>query len=78
MAKQKRKNSAKRHPLVLYGLRVADASDYLGVPKHTLNQLRSRGGGPPYTKLGRAVFYEQNDLDHWIRRKKFRSTADYL
>jgi hypothetical protein len=35
-----------------------------------LAQLRSLGGGPPFVKVGRKVFYPQYTADEWERRRK--------
>jgi len=70
-----KKRKANRHlPRVM---RVWDAAKYLGIPESTLNQLRSSGGGPRYSKVGRSILYELHDLDAWIQAKKFNSTAEY-
>ena len=82
MRKRKRKRKMtiktnKQHPIVAHGLRSSDAAEYLGLQKTTLAVLRTKGGGPPFTKLGRLIFYDLHDLDAWIRARKYKSTADY-
>lgn len=47
-------------------LDAAGASAYLGLAKHTLDQWRSKGVGPRYTKLGGAIRYRIADLDAFI------------
>ena len=57
-------------------LNVRAAALYIGVSKSFLDQLRIRGGGPPYIKIGQKVLYDVRDLDRWIEERKFKSTAD--
>jgi len=42
----------------------------------TLETLRIRGGGPTFSKLGRRVVYQREDLDGWLAERKRRSTSD--
>jgi hypothetical protein len=42
----------------------------------TLEKRRVRGGGPPYHKLGRLVWYSLRDLDDWIASGRRLSTCD--
>jgi excisionase family DNA binding protein len=56
-------------------LTVKEAAEYLRVGVQTLNNLRVKGGGPPYIKMGAAVRYDTEDLDAWIDQKKRQSTS---
>ncbi|TIQ40896.1 MAG: helix-turn-helix domain-containing protein [Mesorhizobium sp.] len=52
-------------------LNPKQASRYLlekGVPRSpvTLRNLRVKGGGPHFRKLGNSVYYEPELLDEWI------------
>jgi predicted DNA-binding transcriptional regulator AlpA len=50
------------------GLRkTAQAAGYLGLNPGTLANLRARGLGPRYVKLGSAVRYYESDLDAWAQ-----------
>lgn len=51
------------------------AADYLGLSPATLETLRTRGGGPPFSKLGRRVVYAREDLDAWLIHRKRSSTS---
>jgi excisionase family DNA binding protein len=42
------------------------AALYSGVSRSWLRQLRHKGGGPAYHKLGRRVLYERAALDEWL------------
>lgn len=52
------------------------AARYLGLSPKTLETLRTRGGGPPFLKLGRRVVYRKTDLDTWLAARVRRSTSD--
>jgi len=52
------------------------AASYLGLSPATLETLRTRGGGPPFVKLGRRVVYRRTDLDEWLAHRTRRSTSD--
>lgn len=52
------------------------AAEYLGLSPATLETMRSRGGGPPFVKLGRRVVYQREDLDAWLAERRRTSTSD--
>ncbi len=52
------------------------AAEYLGLSPATLETLRTRGGGPPFVKLGRRVVYRREDLEAWLAQGRRRSTSD--
>jgi hypothetical protein len=41
-----------------------------------LQQLRQRGGGPPFLKIGRRVLYDWADFCQWLDCQKMSSTSD--
>jgi len=43
-----------------------DAALFLGLSVRTLQQWRVSGGGPRYTKLGRAVRYSPSDINAFV------------
>ena len=53
-----------------------EASKITSIPTPTLRTLRSKGGGPPFVKIGRSVRYEVTDLIAFMRRRRTVSTAD--
>jgi excisionase family DNA binding protein len=59
-------------------LRTQQAADYLNLPASTLEKLRSQGGSPPYSKLGRIIVYALGDLDAWVEDRKRTSTSDVV
>jgi len=59
-------------------MRTPQASQYLALSESTLNKLRVFGGGPRYIKSGRAVLYDQRDLDDWLESHKRSSTSEQI
>ncbi len=51
-------------------------ADLLGVSPGWLRQLRLRGGGPQYAKLGRAVRYRVGDILAWANSHVRHSTSE--
>ena len=47
-------------------------AEMLGYCPRTLQRKRTEGKGPAFTKIGRKVFYELNDLQEWIDSGKIR------
>lgn len=52
------------------------ASSISGVPVATLCTLRSRGGGPPFLRIGRSIRYRVDLLRTWRDAHLVTSTAD--
>jgi hypothetical protein len=46
-------------------LNTAQAAHYVSLSKYTLERKRVTGGGPPFRKHGRHVFYHIDDLEAW-------------
>lgn len=42
----------------------------LNLKEGTLRVWRTRGFGPPYLKLGRAVRYNPADVDAWLQQRQ--------
>ena len=57
---------------------VQQASEYLGLAVSTLNKWRCHGGGPVFSKMGRSVRYQQQNLDNYIETSKRSSTSDFI
>lgn len=47
-------------------LTTAEAAQYLGLAKSTLQNQRSAGVGVPFRRIGRAVRYVRAELDEFI------------
>lgn len=43
----------------------------------TLNNWRTNGNGPPFTKIGGAVLYPMSKLVEWEERNTVKSTSQY-
>jgi len=56
-------------------MRTRAAAEYCGSTTSTFNKLRVYGGGPAYSKLGRTVVYDPDDLDSWLAANKRKSTS---
>lgn len=55
---------------------TAMAAEWVGLHKRRLEELRHKGGGPAYVKLGRRCYYVADALDQWIQEQSVRSTAE--
>ncbi|HEX3646891.1 MAG TPA: helix-turn-helix domain-containing protein [Pseudonocardiaceae bacterium] len=49
---------------------VDDVAEYLGVPKQTLYQWRTRGYGPVGSRIGKHVRYNPADVKSWVDSRK--------
>jgi hypothetical protein len=52
------------------------AAEQLCLSERTLERWRVSGGGPPFAKLGKRIFYRQSDLDDWIASRLCHSTSE--
>lgn len=61
-------------------LTTAEAAEYLGLSKPTLERFRLTGAGPVYAKLTPGnrgpVRYRRTDLDAWLASRIVRSTSE--
>lgn len=57
-------------------LTTAECARWLAVSEQTLRNMRTRGGGPPCTKVGRAVRYVASDVEAYLAaRREHRTPA---
>ena len=61
---------------LLVFLTEQQAADIFQCSVRTLQRHRLIGDGPPYSKLGRLVRYEQPALIAWMRSKRRTSTSE--
>ena len=47
-------------------IRTKIAAGYTGLSPRTLENLRLKGTGPSYSKVGRIVLYDRHELDRWL------------
>lgn len=57
-------------------LRTPAAAEHLNGSVSWLNKLRMTGDGPLYSKLGRIVLYNIDDLDRWVTANRRHSTSE--
>ena len=57
-------------------VRTREASESSGIPVRSLEAWRLRGGGPPYYAVGRAVYYDVDELMAWMRSRRRMRTSD--
>jgi excisionase family DNA binding protein len=58
-------------------MRHHEAAEYLGLSVWTLAQMRLRGDGPPFYRLGlRLIGYRRDDLDQWLASRRCQSMQD--
>ena len=62
-------------PPYLY-LNEGAAASYLRSSRRTLKDLRARGGGPRYVRLGQAVRYRSDWLDAWAEAHAVSNTSE--
>jgi excisionase family DNA binding protein len=53
-----------------------EAANYLRSSVSTLAKLRVYGGGPAFTRIGRAIRYRRADLDTYMADQLVRSTSE--
>jgi excisionase family DNA binding protein len=53
-----------------------EAAKFLNLKKSTLDAWATRGGGPAYIKMGRAVRYRPDDLLSWAESRIRRNTSE--
>ncbi len=57
-------------------LSPAEAARRLGLKESTLRNMRWRGDGPPFVRVGRLCRYRLVDLDRWLASRVRTSTSD--
>ena len=65
-------NDAKRTVVKKRLLRPVEVEAEYGLPSGELAKKRVAGGGdaPPFLRFGRAIYYDRDDLEHWIASGK--------
>lgn len=57
--------------------KAAEVADRLGYTPEGLAQMRYRGNGPKFIKLGgKAVRYRWSDVEAWLDQKTMQRTGD--
>jgi predicted DNA-binding transcriptional regulator AlpA len=55
------------------GLKDTEAAEMLGLHPQTLRNMRCKGEGPAYHKLGKAVRYLEKDLLAYLEKRKIET-----
>ena len=61
------------HSTLSRGLKDTEAAEILGLHPQTLRNMRSKGEGPNYHKLGRAVRYLEKDLLGYLDKRRIQT-----
>ena len=57
-------------------LDTASAASLVGLSRRSLEGMRVTGGGPPFRRHGRRIFYDLTDLIAWSESSKRTTTSD--
>jgi predicted DNA-binding transcriptional regulator AlpA len=49
---------------------INELAGYLGIPKQTLYQWRTKGYGPPGRRIGKYIKYLPSDVERWIEAQR--------
>lgn len=62
----------------LRSLTTTQVSESTGIPTKTLEDLRIKGGGPRFLRLGRrkGIRYLESDLLEWMNSRRYGSLAE--
>lgn len=52
------------------------AAEYIDCSERTLENWATKGGGPPFSKVGKLVLYDKFELDAWLASRLVRSTSE--
>jgi predicted DNA-binding transcriptional regulator AlpA len=53
-----------------------EQAERIRLAEKTLANMRSRGDGPPFYKLGSRIVYDDADVDAWLAARRRTSTSD--
>lgn len=57
--------------------RIVEIPSGIGaISARRLQQIRQRGGDPPFVKIGHRVLCDLDDVRAWLERRKRSSTSD--
>lgn len=56
-------------------MRQRDVAEMLGMTESWVEQVRLRGGGPVYHKIGKSVRYRIEDVMAWVGEQRRSSTS---
>lgn len=53
-----------------------EVAELTGIPRKTLQNLRIRGGGPHFIKIGKNCRYRPSEIENWLKANTRRTTSD--
>jgi excisionase family DNA binding protein len=53
-----------------------EAAEYLRTSVSTMAKMRCHGGGPAFTRIGRAIRYRRADLDNYMAAQLLHTTSE--
>lgn len=53
-----------------------EVSRLTGIPRKTLQNMRLKGGGPHYIKIGKNCRYRPSEIENWLKDNTRRTTSD--
>jgi excisionase family DNA binding protein len=56
-------------------LTIAEAAELLRLKKHTLDNMRWQGTGPPFRKHGGRICYHRDELKEWSKSGRRKSSS---
>jgi hypothetical protein len=59
-------------------LTTPETAERLRLKKHSLDNMRWQGTGPPFRKIGGRVFYHIDDLKKWLDKARRRISSGRL
>ena len=71
-----------KHNLAIYSPHSESLDDqeeiakFLLVAPKTMEAWRSRGGGPPYVRVGRLIRYRKSSVVAWLKSREVSSTSE--
>jgi hypothetical protein len=56
-------------------LTIAETAELLRLEKHTLDNMRWQGTGPPFRKHGGRIFYHRDEVIEWSKSGRRKSSS---
>lgn len=53
-----------------------EVSKLTGIARKTLQNMRLKGGGPEFIKIGKNCRYRPSEIDNWLKANTRRTTSE--